>query len=107
MGWMIDEYCIIQREHVPGVITVKPIALGGSLGRDDATARGAYYCIKELEQLNNWQPQKSVWQCKDLVMPASMCRAYYTPMVIMWWPLVTHKAACTVKKASISQLYSL
>ena len=32
MGWMMDEYSIIKRSHMPGVITGKPIALGGSLG---------------------------------------------------------------------------
>jgi len=56
MGWMMDEYSLIQRELSPGVITGKPISLGGSLGRDDATGRGGYYCIKELEAQNNWNP---------------------------------------------------
>jgi glutamate dehydrogenase (NADP+) len=50
MGWMMDEYSIIQREHTPAVVTGKPISLGGSVGREDATGRGAYYCIKELEK---------------------------------------------------------
>lgn len=56
MGWMMDEYSKIVRRHSPGVITGKPIAMGGSLGRDDATGRGAYYCIKELEKHRNWNP---------------------------------------------------
>ncbi len=56
MSWMVDEYNKIYRGYFPGVITGKPIALGGSLGRDDATARGAYYCIKELEKLYNINP---------------------------------------------------
>jgi len=56
MGWMMDEYCKIKRCHLPGVITGKPIELGGSLGRDDATGRGAYFCIKELEKLRDWKP---------------------------------------------------
>ncbi len=56
MGWMMDEYSKIRRQHMPAVITGKPIALGGSLGRDDATGRGAYYCIKELEKIKGWQP---------------------------------------------------
>jgi glutamate dehydrogenase (NADP+) len=56
MGWMMDEYSTIRRQHCPGVITGKPIPLGGSLGRDGATGRGAYYCIKELEELRGWDP---------------------------------------------------
>ncbi|MAX25526.1 MAG: glutamate dehydrogenase [Phycisphaeraceae bacterium] len=56
MGWMMNEYSNIQRKSTPAVITGKPIALGGSLGRDDATGRGAYYCIKELERKRKWEP---------------------------------------------------
>jgi glutamate dehydrogenase (NADP+) len=48
MGWMADEYSSIVGESTPAVITGKPIALGGSLGRDDATARGGYYLVKNL-----------------------------------------------------------
>jgi len=56
MGWMMDEYSKIVRSHSPGVITGKPVSMGGSLGRDDATGRGAYYCIKECEKHRNWDP---------------------------------------------------
>jgi glutamate dehydrogenase (NADP+) len=58
MGWMMDEYSKIRRQRVPAVITGKPIELGGSLGRDDATGRGAYYCIKELERRRGWDPSE-------------------------------------------------
>ncbi len=58
MGWMMDEYNTIHRKHVPDVITGKPIPLGGSLGRDDATGRGGYYCIKELEKKRGWKPSE-------------------------------------------------
>ncbi len=58
MGWMMDEYSQGHQSREPGVITGKPIALGGSLGRDDATGRGAYYCIKQLEAQLGWQPTK-------------------------------------------------
>ncbi|WP_376771085.1 Glu/Leu/Phe/Val family dehydrogenase [Microvirga soli] len=50
MGWMADEYASIVGEATPAVITGKPIALGGSLGRDDATARGGYYLILRLAE---------------------------------------------------------
>jgi len=47
MGWMMDEYETIMGEKHPGVITGKPIPLGGSQGRGDATARGGIYVIRE------------------------------------------------------------
>ena len=56
MGWMMDEYSKITRRHTPAVITGKPVELGGSLGRDDATGRGAFYCIKELQKRKGWKP---------------------------------------------------
>ena len=48
MGWMSDEYNQITGSVTPAVITGKPIALGGSLGRDDATARGGFYLVRHL-----------------------------------------------------------
>jgi len=59
MGWMMDEYSTIHRKHSPAMITGKPVALGGSLGRDDATGRGGYYCLKELERLRGWVPAET------------------------------------------------
>ena len=47
MAWMMDEYSQIVGYNVPGVITGKPIELGGSLGRGDATARGCVYTTRE------------------------------------------------------------
>jgi glutamate dehydrogenase (NADP+) len=57
MGWMADEYEAIKRVKAPGVITGKPVRLGGSLGRDDATGRGAYLCALELAQKKGLNPQ--------------------------------------------------
>ena len=56
MGWMMDEYSKIRRRRTPAVITGKPLSQGGSQGRGDATGRGAYYCIKELERIHGWDP---------------------------------------------------
>jgi glutamate dehydrogenase (NADP+) len=58
MGWMMDEYSSIKRQSCPAAITGKPIPLGGSRGRDDATARGLYYLIKQIEKDRNWVPEK-------------------------------------------------
>ena len=56
MGWMMDEYSTTVGKRTPAVITGKPIPLGGSLGRNEATGRGAYYCIKEMEKDEGWNP---------------------------------------------------
>ena len=46
MGWMVDQYSIIKRQITPAVITGKPLTMGGSLGRDTATAMGAFFTIE-------------------------------------------------------------
>lgn len=47
MGWMADEYQTIIRQKAPAVITGKPLVLGGSHGRDEATGRGAFHVIEK------------------------------------------------------------
>ena len=51
MSWMLDEYEIINGEHEPGVITGKPLMLGGSAGRSPATAMGGMVTIREAAKL--------------------------------------------------------
>jgi len=47
MAWMMDEYSKIAGKNQFGVITGKPLSLGGSAGRDDATARGGIFILRE------------------------------------------------------------
>ena len=47
MAWFMDTYSMHQGYTVPGVVTGKPISLGGSEGRNEATARGTVYCIEQ------------------------------------------------------------
>jgi len=47
MAWMMDEYSKLTGSYCPGVITGKPVEIGGSLGREDATARGGVYTVRE------------------------------------------------------------
>jgi len=48
MAWMLDEYEKIKGRKEPGMITGKPIELGGSAGRDIATSLGGAYVLKEI-----------------------------------------------------------
>ena len=58
LAWMADEYSNVVGRREPGVITGKPVAMGGSLGRDDATARGGFFSLKELEARLGWERRK-------------------------------------------------
>jgi glutamate dehydrogenase (NAD(P)+) len=51
MAWMADEYAFLRGHNEFGVITGKPLPLGGSKGRHDATARGGMYCLREAAKM--------------------------------------------------------
>ncbi|MFQ5938660.1 MAG: Glu/Leu/Phe/Val dehydrogenase [Alphaproteobacteria bacterium] len=59
MGWMADEYGAMAGHPTPAVITGKPLVLGGSLGREDATGRGGYYVLRHLEKDLKVSPEKT------------------------------------------------
>ena len=59
MAWMADEYSKIADRPTPAVITGKPLPLGGSVGREDATGRGGYYVLRNLEAELGIDPEKS------------------------------------------------
>jgi len=48
MAWIFDTYSMNKGHSVLGVVTGKPLSVGGSLGREEATARGSLYCIQSL-----------------------------------------------------------
>jgi glutamate dehydrogenase (NAD(P)+) len=47
MAWIFDTYSMNKGHSVLGVVTGKPLTIGGSLGREEATARGALYCTRD------------------------------------------------------------
>lgn len=57
MAWMYDEYSKIHGDS-PGVITGKPIAVGGSLGRDSATGRGGLFCLDRIAHHRGWTRER-------------------------------------------------
>ena len=59
MAWMMDEYEKIKGKHIPGVITGKPIELGGSKGRGFSTAMGGAYVLRQLLQKKGMYPEET------------------------------------------------
>ena len=47
MAWFMDEYSRLVNQYSPGVVTGKPVEVGGSLGRNTATAQGGAYVLEE------------------------------------------------------------
>lgn len=52
MAWIMDTYSILKGYSVPGVVTGKPLELGGSLGRHEATGKGVFIVAKEAAEAN-------------------------------------------------------
>src|SRR5947207_4884151 len=50
MAWIFDTYSMNKGHSVLGVVTGKPLTIGGSLGREEATARGALYCVRDAAE---------------------------------------------------------
>ncbi len=61
MGWIMDTYSMMAGKAIPGIVTGKPVELGGSRGRHDATGRGAVYVLAEA--------------MKRLRIPRTLCTA--------------------------------
>jgi glutamate dehydrogenase/leucine dehydrogenase len=59
MAWMVDEYETITGKHAPGLITGKPIELGGSQARGYSTAQGGAYVLKDVAEEYNLDPFKT------------------------------------------------
>ncbi len=55
MAWMMDTYSSLKGYSVPGVVTGKPVEIGGSLGRAEAPGRGVVYCIMEAADRLGWK----------------------------------------------------
>ena len=56
MAWMMDAYGQ-KYGHTPGIVTGKPVELGGSYGRDQATGRGVAICMREYTHVEGTRPQ--------------------------------------------------
>ncbi|MFA4937048.1 MAG: Glu/Leu/Phe/Val dehydrogenase [Patescibacteria group bacterium] len=59
MGWIVDEYSRVVGKKVPGVVTGKPLELGGSAGRAEATGQGGLFVLTELAKKLKLNPKKT------------------------------------------------
>ncbi|MDA4127398.1 MAG: Glu/Leu/Phe/Val dehydrogenase [Thaumarchaeota archaeon] len=61
MAWIVDTYSALKGYMVPEVVTGKPISIGGSLGRDKATGRGAVFTTAEAAKVKNLDLKKATF----------------------------------------------
>ena len=59
MAWIMDTYSMHARHTVNAVVTGKPVALGGSLGRREATGRGVMFCVNEAIKRFKLTPEQT------------------------------------------------
>lgn len=59
MAWIMDTYSMHARHTVTAVVTGKPVAIGGSLGRREATGRGVLFCVNEAIKRFNLTPEQT------------------------------------------------
>lgn len=59
MAWMVDEYSKLVGKKELAVITGKPLEIGGSLGRTEATGRGGFYILEQVKEKLNLKPEQT------------------------------------------------
>jgi glutamate dehydrogenase len=80
MLWMLDEYETIHGAHYPGLITGKPVGMGGSLGRTEATGYGLVFVLREALKALNIRPQDTTASVQGFGNVAQYAIALYTQL---------------------------
>ena len=114
MLWMMDEYETLAGGRYPGVITGKPVGMGGSLGRTEATGFGLIYVLKDLLELENIDPKQTTASIQGFGNVAEYAARLYTQIggtviSVSCWNQAD-KTAYTFRKKSgcdIAQLVSI
>ena len=81
MAWMMDEYEKLRGGHFPGVITGKPLPLGGSRGRNDATARGGIFTVREASKVLGIDPKRATVAVQGYGNAGSFAHSLSTSML--------------------------
>jgi len=114
MLWMMDEYETITAGRYPGVITGKPVGMGGSLGRTEATGYGCIYVLKDLLRCINTPAEATTASLQGFGNVAEYAARMYTELggkviAVSCWNQ-EDKTAYTFRKADgcdIPQLVSI
>ncbi len=80
MLWMLDEFEAIQGSKFPGFITGKPVGMGGSLGRTEATGYGLIYTLREALKDKNINPQDTIASVQGFGNVAQYAIRLYTEL---------------------------
>jgi len=80
MLWMLDEYETLRGGHYPGLITGKPVGLGGSLGRTEATGYGLVYTLREALKEHKIRPEETTASVQGFGNVAQYAIELYTQM---------------------------
>jgi glutamate dehydrogenase (NAD(P)+) len=86
MAWMMDEYSVMMGKSQFGVITGKPIPVGGSLGRGDATARGGMFTIREAAKALKMDLSKATFAVQGYgnagYYAAKLCQEFFGSKIV-------------------------
>ena len=99
MAWMMDTYSMNQGSTSTGVVTGKPIALGGSLGRREATGRGVYTVGLLAAQKSTCLLLALVWRFKALAMWVALRRSCLPKPALTSWRYKTTRGRFTKPRA--------
>ena len=104
MLWMLDEYEMLTGGKFPGMITGKPVGMGGSLGRTEATGYGVVYCLAEMLAAKKMKAEKTTASIQGFGNVAEYAARLFTEMggkvtAISCWNMADKKAY-TFKKAT-------
>lgn len=107
MLWMMDEYEAISGGHFPGTITGKPVSMGGSLGRTEATGYGVVYTLREALKKLNIDISKTTASLQGFGNVAEYAARLYTQMggkivAVSSWDQTDKKAYTFVNSEGIN-----
>ena len=102
MAWMMDTYSMHRGHSVTGVVTGKPVALGGSEGRQEATGQGVAYCVQEAARHARFDVTGHEWPFRATATSGAALLARSNVSARKSSPSLTSAAACFAAKDSTS-----